>query len=298
MCFPYLNDVVREAFGVDLPIQIPMLGSCIVCAFLIAVACFRFNSALALADPSQSDDHADELGGHLRLITRITLLSFVFGIFGAKLFAVIDVGNWKPGFNTDWLGRTGFNFYGGLVFGMSFGAWLVRQNKLPLPKLVDAVAPALMLGYALGRIGCQLSGDGDWGVASSLTARPNWLPSWLWAEHYYNNVLGMTLPSAGVYPTPLYEALVCSILFVVLECFIKHSFRHGWLFSLYLCLAGSERFLIELIRINDTRELFGIPITQAELLSLLAILAGSAGLIMTSRNRLSGSAASGAVEVP
>jgi hypothetical protein len=64
-----------------------------------------------------------------------------------------------------------------------------------------------MLGYALGRIGWQISGDGDWGIPANMALKPTWLPQWTWAQTYNHNILGIAIPSPGVYPTPLYEVV-------------------------------------------------------------------------------------------
>jgi len=80
----------------------------------------------------------------------------------------------------------------------------------------DAVAPALMLGYAVGRLGCQISGDGDWGIPADMALKPGWLPAWLWAQTYANNIFGAAIAPPGVYPTPIYETLLSLAAFGVL----------------------------------------------------------------------------------
>ncbi len=149
--------------------------------------------------------------------------------------------------------------------------------------MFDAGAPALMLGYGIGRVGCHLAGDGDWGIAADLAAKPDFLPMWLWAETYPNNILGMTLPTGGVYPTSVYEFVACSALFGLLWVLRKHSFRAGWLFMVYLFLNGLERFSIEQIRVNRKMDLLGIDITQAELISLVLLVVGLTGTIILMR---------------
>jgi phosphatidylglycerol:prolipoprotein diacylglycerol transferase len=102
----------------------------------------------------------------------------------------------------------------------------------------------------IGRIGCQISGDGDWGIAANMALKPDWLPSWLWAQTYDNNIYGELIAAPGVYPTPIYETAMALLCFALLwPCGAIHS-RIGWLFSLYLLLAGAERLLIEQIRVN------------------------------------------------
>jgi phosphatidylglycerol:prolipoprotein diacylglycerol transferase len=154
---------------------------------------------------------------------------------------------------------------------------------LPIPVACDAFAPALMLAYALGRVGCQLSGDGDWGIAANMASKPGWVPAWLWAQTYANNIAGIVIAPPGVYPTPIYETLMCLALFAALWAVRKHPFRPGWLFALYLLLCGLERLAIEPIRINPRAHFLGIAATQAEFLAAALAIVGAAGLVALSR---------------
>ena len=117
-----------------------------------------------------------------------------------------------------------------------------------MPGLVvmDAVAPALMVGYGVGRIGCQLSGDGDWGIANTA-AQPDWwfLPDWMWAYTYPHNVLNEGVRIAGcewqycyelspaVYPTPFYETIMAFIIVGILWILRKRIKPAGTLFFVY-----------------------------------------------------------------
>jgi len=150
---------------------------------------------------------------------------------------------------------------------------------------LDAAAPAMMLGYAIGRIGCQVSGDGDWGSAANLAQKPDWLPLWTWAQTYDNNVVGAVIAAPGVYPTPMYEALMAFACFAVLWALRRHGRAPGWLFSVYMLLAGAERLLIEQIRINPVLDFGAIHATQAEMIAALLILAGAAGAILLAGRR-------------
>ena len=149
----------------------------------------------------------------------------------------------------------------------------------------------------IGRVGCQLSGDGDWGIVNTAS-KPDWmsfLPDWCWSFNYPNNVVGegILIPGCeghycsqlaeGVYPTPLYEAVACIALFFLLWSVRKHILHPGRMFSLYLLLNGIERFLIELIRVNSKYHVAGIAFTQAQLISLLLMFVGIAGWIRFGR---------------
>ncbi|HET9279837.1 MAG TPA: prolipoprotein diacylglyceryl transferase family protein, partial [Flavitalea sp.] len=154
--------------------------------------------------------------------------------------------------------------------------------------LNDAAAPALMLAYSVGRIGCQVSGDGDWGIVNNGPKPFSWLPDWMWGYTYPNNVARMDQdnPIPGCtdkfcfqlsephFPTPFYETVICFILFLVLWSLRKRLKIPGTLFALYLILNGIERFFIEKIRVNTKIHLFGLQFTQAELISSLLLISG------------------------
>jgi phosphatidylglycerol:prolipoprotein diacylglycerol transferase len=146
----------------------------------------------------------------------------------------------------------------------------------------------MMLGYAIGRIGCQVAGDGDWGTVANMALKPAWLPTALWAQTYEYNVVGAYIAWPGVYPTPLYEVVMAFACFGILWKLRKHPFQVGWLFAAYMALAGVERLLIEQIRINPVLNFFGVHATQAQMIAAMLILAGGFGMILLSRRRAAG----------
>ncbi|MEX0746969.1 MAG: prolipoprotein diacylglyceryl transferase family protein, partial [Rhodothermales bacterium] len=220
------------------------------------------------------------------LLGTVTVMAVVLGIAGSKLFHILEnLGD----FSRDPFGMIfstgGLSFYGGLIVaGVSIALYL-RKKGVAKWAFADAIAPGLMLAYGIGRIGCHLAGDGDWGIASDMSAKPSWLPTWLWAESYPNNILGVDLPDPGVYPTSIYEFVFAALLFGVLWVYRTHPYMNGWLFSFYLVLNGIERFLIEQIRVNNLFEFAGITFTQAELIAVLMIAAGAVGLALTWKQR-------------
>jgi phosphatidylglycerol:prolipoprotein diacylglycerol transferase len=183
------------------------------------------------------------------------------------------------------LTRSGFSILGGLMFGIIAGVIYTVRAGLPPRTMSDAVAPAMMLGYAIGRLGCQISGDGDWGIAADPALKPAWLPTWLWAQTYDGNIAGVLIPSPGVYPTPVYESAMALGGFFVLWALRKHPYRKGWLFAMYLVLTGSERMLIERIRVNPIFRIAGIHASQAEFISAAFVLVGIAALIVLGRSQ-------------
>ncbi len=210
-----------------------------------------------------------------------------FGFLGAKIFHNLE--NWND-FAKDPIGAllsfSGLTFYGGLICAGAAIMLYARRIKLPIIHLVDAFAPILMLGYAIGRIGCQVSGDGDWGIAN-LNPKPfNWLPDWLWAYQYPHNVVGEGVPIPGctgpycnqlvpaVYPTALYEVILCSLIFALLWSIRKKIKVPGQLFGIYLMFNGMERFLIESIRVNTKYESLPFQPTQAQMISVSLFLVG------------------------
>lgn len=169
------------------------------------------------------------------------------------------------------------------MFGIYF-----KRNKIPAIIAADALAPALMIGYAVGRIGCHLAGDGDWGKVNNHLKPFNALPDWLWSNTYPHNVLseGVSISGCdwgnychqleqGVYPTSLYETILCGILFAILWSARKKITIPGRLFAVYLMFNGIERVLIEQIRENTRMNLVGLHFTQPEMISTLFMLTGA-----------------------
>lgn len=217
----------------------------------------------------------------------IVLYAALFGFLGAKIFHNLE--NWNE-FAKDPIGAlisfSGLTFYGGLICAGAAIIYYARKRKISVIHLADAMAPTMMFAYAFGRIGCQVSGDGDWGIAN-LNPKPfSWMPDWLWAYNYPHNVIGEGKPIPGcegaycnelipaVYPTPLYEIIACFLLFAVLWIYRKKLKVAGQLSGLYLILNGLERFFIEKIRVNTKYEALPFQPTQAELISFVMVLAG------------------------
>ena len=218
------------------------------------------------------------------LVGTLAIIAAVGGIVGSKLFHILEN---LDQFALNPMGMIfssgGLTFYGGLIVAGGSIAWYVNKKGLPVGAVADAMAPGLMIGYGLGRIGCHLAGDGDWGIAANLAAKPDWLPMWLWAESYPNAIIGA--PPQPVYPTSIYEFVMAAALFGILWSLRKHPYANGWLFGLYLVFNGVERFLIEQIRVNNVLDFLFFQATQAEVIAVLTILAGIAVLAYTTRHR-------------
>jgi phosphatidylglycerol:prolipoprotein diacylglycerol transferase len=227
----------------------------------------------------------------------VTVIAVVGGFAGAKLFHILE--NLDQFFAAP--GRMifssgGFTFYGGLIVGTYFIIRYLKKNGQSPAVFADSIAPGLMLAYGVGRIGCHLAGDGDWGIVANIAAKPDWLPMWLWAETYPNNHLGIDLSGGAVYPTPLYELAMAVVLFVVLFNLRDQYHKAGWLFGLYLVFAGIERYIIEQIRVNNVFDFLGMSVTQAEVISVVFLILGGVILYRTWRPAEERAKAKAAVE--
>jgi phosphatidylglycerol:prolipoprotein diacylglycerol transferase len=234
------------------------------------------------------------------LMGSILLWSAVFGFAGAKLFNALE--NWGDFMNDPvgmLVGFEGLTFYGGLICGGAAVLYIALKHGIKPLDMLDIGGPGMMLAYGIGRIGCQMSGDGDWGI-NNLAPKPHWLswaPDWMWAFKFPHNVNGVDdkniIPNCvgkfchelfiPVFPTSFYESIICILLFFFLWS-IRHRIKiPGIMFGIYMILAGVERFVIELIRVNTKYVVAGIPFTQAEMISIFMIIGGSI-LIFTGLN--------------
>ncbi len=263
----------------------------------------------------------------------IVVISLVFGIIGAKLFDNFE--NWDD-FVQHPMERIfsagGLTFYGGLIVA-AIALWVYAYKKnIRIMHLADAIAPAMLIAYAVGRIGCQVSGDGDWGIYNSAyitdtntgkavlakpgeyeaqlekyktyfldgdrasanllsvphksVIAPSFLPNWMVAYSYPQNVnkdgvkinlltdehdKGLPVP---VFPTPFYETVISTLLFLILWSVRKRIRIAGVMLGLYFIVNGLERFLIEKIRVNNHVLFLGFKLSQAEIISFCLMIGG------------------------
>jgi len=294
--YPRLSDLFSDLFGIHLPFPIYSFGFMVAVAVMTAAWLLQREldrlyaagkiGSVRIPDPQTKKSGSGRKGkvkyvsaSPSHLIGTITVLAIVAGFGGAKLFHILEN---LDSFSVDPLGmifsKGGFTFYGGLIVAAIVIVRYVKKKGISVPRVIDAAAPGLMLAYGIGRIGCHLAGDGDWGIHSDLAAQPSWMPTWLWAETYPNNILGIDLSSTPVYPTPIYEFAAAVVLFAVLYSLRDHRHMAGWLFWLYLTLNGLERFFIEKIRVNNQFDVLGVTMTQAEIIAVLLMIAGCIGM--------------------
>ena len=227
------------------------------------------------------------------IVGNLTMIAAVSGVIGAKIFHNLE--NFDL-FLSDPIGQllsfSGLTFYGGLIFGAISVIWYANKFNIKIKHLIDSSAPALMLAYGIGRIGCQMSGDGDWGIVN-LAPKPDWmgfLPDWMWSYTFPHNVINAGIPIDGcvgnfcyqlanpVWPTAFYEVVMSLILFGILWFLRKRINIPGMLFFIYFIFNGIERFFIEKVRVNTEYNILG-GITQAEIISFLLILSGFLGCL-------------------
>ena len=193
----------------------------------------------------------------------IIFAALLGGLIGAKVWWAIDNGEFNP---EGLLSGSGLTWYGGAIGGaIGVLLWASRHGMRNL-QLLDICAPGLAIGYAVGRVGCQLSGDGDYGEPSDLP----------WAMAYPD---GVVPTDDEVHPTPMYETFAMGLIGWVLWR-LRDAFRPGGLFALYLVLAGLERFLVEFVRRNEA---VALGLTTAQWVSALMIVAGATWLVLLSR---------------
>src|SRR4051794_25936807 len=232
------------------PLTIQTFGICFAVGFIVAAGVIgrRFR----------------ELGENADWTWELTFSVMVGGLVGSRLDYMIE--NWdvvQHDFFGSLFSGTGLVWYGGVIGG-TIGAclWAWRRDWLGW-RIADLLCIPLALGYAIGRVGCQLSGDGDYGIHSNLP----------WAMSYPKGTVPTT---TEVHPTPVYETLTMGIVALVLWNY-RDRLTGGRLFALYLVLAGTERFLVEFIRRNENVA-FGL--TLAQLVSV-AMIAG--GIVLAAR---------------
>lgn len=221
----------------------------------------------------------------------LVIVAAITGLVGARVYAILDD---LPSYLADprlmIFSGSGFVFYGGLIGGI-LGAYLVsRWYRIGFAVTTDMAGPALAVGQAIGRIGCQLSGDGDWGLPSTLPwamsyprAIVGWTPQTvLKLDAHYNLVSACNSAadclSVRVHPAPVYETTLYLGVFAILWSMRRTSRPAGRLFCWYLLLAGGSRFIVEFVRINP-RVFHGL--SEAQLIAMAMMVVGAVALVIT-----------------
>jgi phosphatidylglycerol:prolipoprotein diacylglycerol transferase len=225
------------------------------------------------------------------LASTITILAVVFGISGAKILFLIE--EWST-FIRNPVGEAfspgGLTWYGGFILGMAAISVYAKRKKVPFLKIWDGLAMGLIIAYGVSRIGCHLSGDGDYGFPTTLP----------WGTVYANGTLppsrafaifpeitsrypgGIVPDTTPCHPTPVYEFLLGVAGFAVLWNLRKRPWPDGKMFMVYLMMASVFRFGIEFLRLNP-RLLFGL--SEAQLIAVPLFLAGLIGAVILEKRR-------------
>jgi phosphatidylglycerol---prolipoprotein diacylglyceryl transferase len=203
---------------------------------------------------------------------RYVLTAGFTGLLGARVWHLIEnYEELRGDLLAAALSTAGFTFYGGFLIACVVLLVMARRDKLPLAPLLDALGPSLALGYAIGRLGCQLAGDGDYGVATTS----------IWGMEYPTGTVP-TPPGVRVYATPLFESAIAMAILGVLTVLERSSYAAVYYlrFSVYLVLIALERFFVEFIRVNP-HVAWGL--SQAQIVSLILAACGTVLFVSTFR---------------
>jgi len=246
------------------PLTIPTFGLMVATGMLVAAYVLQadFNRRRGQLQKYASSKNArQELANDEGFLT--IGIAGLAGLVGARLYHVLESPRELLADPSVLISRFGFAWFGGFLGGFLALAILARRFRIPLLEFLDLCSPAAAVGYAIGRIGCLLSGDGDYGMPTTLP----------WGMSFPNGVVPTI---ERVHPTPLYEFFIWLLIGAYLWHMGTKALRgpkaKGEIFCNYLILTGVARFLIEFIRINP-RSFFGLSNAQAA--SLVSILAGA-----------------------
>ena len=240
------------------PVTLGTYGLCVAAALIVGFFVLR-------ADLRRRNIHADAEG-----IIGITGLA---GLAGARLYHLLE----SPSdfFSDPWhllFSTMGFAWFGAVIGGFIALVLLARSNKMKMLLMLDVASPAAALGYGIGRIGCLISGDGDYGIPTSLP----------WGMSFPN---GLVPTTQRVHPTPIYEFMAA----LVIAHFLWHIGKRavgaerpaGEVFGYFLIFTGISRFLVEFIRLNAKS--FLRLLTNAQVASVLSVAGGILLLVIISR---------------
>ncbi len=217
------------------------------------------------------------------LATAITFIALIGGVLGSKLLFLLE--NVKDFMSEPFslaFSPSGLTFFGGLILVTVLLYWICEKAGVPFLGMADATSPGLLLAYGIGRIGCHLAGDGDYGFPTTLPWGTNYSkgtypPSFAFRDfpEITSKYPGGVVPDTTLcHPTPVYEFLMCGVLFLVLWRFRKTLKPDGKIFMLYLMFAGVERFSVEFIRVNP-RIILGL--SEAQVIAVLMLCIGAYG---------------------
>ena len=255
------------------PLMIPTFGLMVATGLLVAAYVLQADYDRRRAQFATSGYQKSGKPGHHDEGFLIIGIAGLSGLVGARLYHVLESPRELIADPSVLISRFGFAWFGGFLGGFVALVFLARHFGIPALEFMDLCSPAAAVGYAIGRIGCLLSGDGDYGVPTTLP----------WGMSFPNGVVPTT---ERVHPTPLYEFFIWLAIAAFLWQMGKKAVSgvrpNGETFCCYLILTGVARFLIEFMRINP-RSFFGL--SNAQTASLVSIVAGTA-LLWAIKSRL------------
>lgn len=242
---------------------------------------YSFGTMMALAALTAAWVVHGELkryGYNPELASTMIFAAAIGGLVGARILFIL--GDWSNFLRSplDYIFTgAGFTWYGGVIGGAIALTWLVRRHKIPWLQAADISGLALAISYGVGRIGCHVAGDGDWGTVTEMP----------WGVAYTKAIIGWVHPLTGipyppgvtVHPTPIYEFIQSLIIFGILWPLRKKSYPDGTMFWLYLVFSSLARFSVEFWRVNPV---VGLGMTEAQWFSLVL---GAAGLWQVARTK-------------
>jgi phosphatidylglycerol:prolipoprotein diacylglycerol transferase len=242
------------------PISFTGFGLAVLLAFVIAQIIAQTELERRGYDPTPIGD--------------LVFAAVIGGLLGAKLYYVFLMGD----ITTLW-SRGGFVFWGGLIGGIAAVMWVIKLKKLSIMRISDVAGISIAAAYAVGRTGCWAVGDDygrPWNSPFAVKFPDGAPPSTAGNMHA---LFGIPVPAGvspqtvlSVYPTQLMEVVLGFVMFLILWRLRDHDHAEGWLFGVYMVLAGIERFAIEFLRAKDDR-FFGV-FTTAQLIAIAFVVGG------------------------
>lgn len=259
--FAAIGPIVHHPFQFNLgPLQFTGFGIAVVLSFVIAQI--------------TAQEELKRLGHDPAPIADMILGAVIGGLLGAKLYFVVVLGNWDALFT-----RGGFVFWGGLIGGAIGVLAIARYKKVPIWRTLEVGAPSIATAYTVGRTGCWAVGDDygrPWDGALAVQFPEGAPPSTagILAREFDVPFPAGVDPSTvvAVHPTQLYEVAMSLVMFAIIWRVRNHRHALGWLFGVYLVLAGIERFVVEFFRVKDDH--LAIGLTGAQLIALTALVGG------------------------
>lgn len=237
------------------------------------ITIYSFGAMMALAALTAAwVVHAElkRCGYNPELASTMVFAAAVGGLVGARLLFIAEEWNnfLAAPMNYIFTGA-GFTWYGGFFGGAIAVSWVLKKHRIPWLVGADIAAPALALAYGVGRIGCHIAGDGDWGTITDVP----------WGVAYTNAIVGWAEPNTGipyppgvrVHPTSIYEFMEGVIVFAILWSLRKRGYAPGTMAWLYLILGGVSRLVVEYWRINPV---LALGLTEAQWFSAGLVLIG------------------------